>query len=171
MAKLLRFSDFDRWLSRQNRKITVEVEFCAPGLMPRMLELLDASPNRGQYILFSGNRSIIDDMQKTCRTLGKPAGIRLGANIRELTEENKAYISGLDLFEVGLNDRKYTGDDVDYLNDRGIQVFSNLGDLMILNTALKFDRNSGIIIPKNSPNKRMPYRNFSYLRQNGDKYD
>ena len=35
MAKLMRFSDFDRWLSRQSRRITVEVEFCAPGLMPR----------------------------------------------------------------------------------------------------------------------------------------
>ena len=49
--------------------------------------------------------------------------------------------------------------------------FSNLGDLMILNTALKFSRNSGIIIPKNSPNKMMQYRNSCGLRQNGDKYD
>ena len=128
MARLMRFSDFDRWLSRQERKITVEVEFCAPGMMPRMLEILDASPNRGQYILFSGRRDILDDMQHTCRTLGKPEGIRLGANIRQLTEENKAYIRGLDLFEVGLNDRKYTRSDVEYLNERGIQVFSNLGD-------------------------------------------
>lgn len=128
MARLMRFADFDRWLSRQERKITVEVEFCAPGMMPRMLEILDASSNRAQYILFSGHRDIIDDMQRTCRMLGKPEGIRLGANIRQLTEENKAYLSGLDLFEIGLNDWKYTRDDVKYLNDRGIQVFSNLGD-------------------------------------------
>lgn len=128
MARLMRFTDFDRWLSRQERKITVEVEFCAPGMMPRMLEILDSSPNCAQYILFSGHRDIIDDMQKTCRTLGKPEGIRLGANIRQLTDENKAFISGLDLFEVGLNDRKYTRNDVEYLNERGIHVFSNLGD-------------------------------------------
>ena len=128
MAKLMRFSDFDRWLAQQERKITVEVEFCAPGLMKRMLEILDVSPNRRQYILFSGHRDIIDDMQKTCRMLGKPEGLRLGANIRYLNEENKAYIQNLDLFEIGLNDRKYTRDDVNYLNDRGIQVFSNLGD-------------------------------------------
>ena len=128
MARLMRFSDFDRWLSKQERKITVEVEFCASGMMPRMLEILDTSPNRGQYILFSGHRDILDDMQKTCRTLGKPEGIRLGANITQLTEENKAYIRGLDLFEVGLNDWKYTRSDVEYLNNRGIQVFSNLGD-------------------------------------------
>ena len=61
MARLMRFLDFDRWLSRQTRKITVEVEFCAPGLMPRMLEILDASPNKEQYILFSGHRELIDD--------------------------------------------------------------------------------------------------------------
>ena len=128
MAKLMRFSDFDAWLARQTRKITVEVEFCAPGLMPRMLEILEKSPNREQYILFSGDRGILDDMQKTCRTIGKPAGVRLGANIRRLTEENKAFIAGMDLWEIGLNDRQYTREDVKYLSDREIQVFSNLGD-------------------------------------------
>ena len=128
MARLMRFLDFDRWLSRQTRKITVEVEFCAPGLMPRMLEILDASPNKEQYILFSGHRELIDDMQNTCRCLGKPAGVRLGANIRQLTPEAKKYIDGLDLFEIGLNDRRYTQEDVKVLNDRGIEVFSNLGD-------------------------------------------
>ncbi len=40
----------------------------------------------------------------------------------------KEYIRDLDLFEVGLNDQKYTADDVKYLNDRGTQVLSNLGD-------------------------------------------
>ncbi len=128
MAHLMRFQDFDAWLSRQERKITVEVEFCAPGMMPKMLEILDASENREHYILFSGRRDIIDDMQRTCRVQGKPRGIRLGANIRWLTPEMKEYIRDLDLFEVGLNDQKYTADDVKYLNDRGTQVLSNLGD-------------------------------------------
>lgn len=128
MANLMRFQDFDAWLSRQTRKITVEVEFCASGMMLRMLEILDKSENREQYILFSGHRDIIDDMQRTCRTQGKPQGIRLGANIRWLTPEMKDYIRDLDLFEVGLNDWKYTADDVKYLNDRGVQVLSNLGD-------------------------------------------
>lgn len=128
MARLMRFRDFDAWLSRQKRGITVEVEFCAPGMMPRMLEILDASRNRDRYILFSGRRELIDDMQRACRALGKPRGIRLGANIRSLTPEMKEYIRDLDLFEVGLNDRKYTEEDVRYLNDRGIQVLSNLGD-------------------------------------------
>ena len=67
MAKLMRFSDFDAWLARQTRKITVEVEFCASGLMPRMLEILEKSPNRERYILFSGDRG----SSTTCR---RPAG-------------------------------------------------------------------------------------------------
>ena len=128
MARLMRFQDFDAWLSRQERKITVGVEFCVPGMMQKMMEILDASQNGGQYILFSGHRDIIDDMQRTCRIQGKPQGIRLGANIRWLTPEMKDYIRDMDLFEVGLNDQKYTADDVKYLNDRGTQVFSNLGD-------------------------------------------
>ena len=128
MAKVMRFEDLDRWLATQEKKITVEVEYCAPGLMKRTLETLDRSQNKECYILFSGHRDIILDMQKTIRIHGKPKGLRLGANIRELNDENKAFISDLDLFEVGLNDRKYTAEDVKYLADRGIHVLSNLGD-------------------------------------------
>lgn len=128
MAHLMRFVDFDNWMTSLEKKITVEVEFCEPGMMPRMMEILDASPNCENYILFSGHRDILDDMQHTIRTQGKPRGLRLGANIRQLTDEFKAYIRGMDLFEVGLNDWKYTRDDVAYLNDRGIQALSNLGD-------------------------------------------
>ncbi len=128
MARLMRFQDFDRWLQAQDRRITVEVEFCAPGMTDKMLRILDTSPNREDYILFSGHKDIIDDIQETCLREGKPKGIRLGANIRALTQEAKEYIKGKDLFEIGLNDRKYKREDVRYLNDRGIQVFSNLGD-------------------------------------------
>ena len=128
MAHLMRFVDFDNWMRGLDRKITVEVEFCEPGMMPRMMEMLDASPNTENYILFSGHKNILDDMQQTMRAHGKPDGLRLGANIRQLTDEMKDYISGMDLFEIGLNDWKYTRDDVAYLNDRGIQVLSNLGD-------------------------------------------
>lgn len=128
MAHLMRFIDFDRWMSGLERKITVEVEFCESGMMPRMMEILEASPNCENYILFSGHRDIIEDMQRTLRAQGKPKGLRLGANIRRLDDEMKRYIRDFDLFEVGLNDWKYTRDDVKYLNDRGVQVLSNLGD-------------------------------------------
>ncbi len=40
----------------------------------------------------------------------------------------KEYILDLDLFEVRLNDQKHTADDVKYLNGRGTQALSNLGD-------------------------------------------
>ena len=128
MAHLMRFVDFDRWMGTLKRKITVEVEFCEPGMMPRMMEILEASPNCENYILFSGHREIIEDMQNTIRAQGKPKGLRLGANIRRLDGEMKGYIRDFDLFEVGLNDWQYTRDDVKYLNDRGVQVLSNLGD-------------------------------------------
>ena len=128
MAKLMRFIDFDNWMTSLDKKITVEVEFCVPGLLPRMMEILEKSPNCENYILFSGHKPIIEDMQETMRKQGKPKGLRLGANIRQLTDEYKAYIRDMDLFEVGLNDWKYNSDDVKYLNDRGIQVLSNLGD-------------------------------------------
>lgn len=128
MAHLMRFVDFDQWMTGLEKKPFVEVEFCEPGLLPRMMEILDASPNKEHYILFSGRREIIEDMQRVCRLQGKPKGIRLGANIRVLSDEYKAFIKDMDLYEVGLNDWKYTRDDVAYLNDRGIQVFSNLGD-------------------------------------------
>ncbi len=128
MGHLMLFSEFDAWLSKQGHKVTVEVEFCVPGMMRKVLEILDRSPNRHDYILFSGHRDIIEEIQTACRVQGKPEGIRLGANIRRLTPEIREFIAPLDLFEVGLNDKLYTADDVKYLNDRGIQVLSNLGD-------------------------------------------
>ena len=128
MAHLLRFVDLDHWMSTLEKKLIVEVEFCEPGMMLRMMEILEASPNCESYILFSGHKDIIEDMQRCIRAHGKPKGLRLGANLRRLDAEAKAYIRDMDLFEVGLNDRQYTRDDVAYLNDRGIQVFSNLGD-------------------------------------------
>ena len=53
MAHLMRFSDFDAWLTAQSRSITVEVEVKAPGLAGPILELLSRSPNTGSHILFS----------------------------------------------------------------------------------------------------------------------
>ena len=136
MAKLMRFQDFDNWMSSlpEEKKITVEVEFCVPGLMKPVMDVLATSPNCAHYILFSGHCKlssqyhIVEEMQETIKREGKPKGLRLGANIRQLTDEYKEYIRDLDLFEVGLNDWKYNKDDVKYLNDRGIQVLSNLGD-------------------------------------------
>ena len=102
MAHLMRFSDFDAWLTAQSRSITVEVEVKAPGLAGPILELLSRSPNTGSYILFSGDPVYVEEMQAAVRKNGKPTGLRMGANMRRLTEETKRMIPNMDLFEVGL---------------------------------------------------------------------
>ena len=128
MAHLMRFSDFDAWLSSRPEPVTVEIEVKAGGIMNRMLELLDASPNVERYILFSGVPAYINEIQNACRKAGKPQGLRLGANIRYLTEDTRRFVKSLDLFEVGLNAGAFTKDDVHWLGDQGIHVLSNLGD-------------------------------------------
>lgn len=128
MAHLSTFRQFDAWLAQQYSDITVEVEFCDPGEIKPVMDIVSASPCLRQYILFSGHKDIINEMQAFIAKEGKPEGLRMGANIRWLTDENKEYIRGKDFFELGLNAGDYTADDVKYLNDRGIQVLSNLGD-------------------------------------------
>ena len=128
MAHLMRFSDFDEWLTTQHSDVIVEIEIKAPGLSKPMLDLLSKSPNMQNYILFSGKPAYIEEMQSTFRREGKPAGLRLGANIRFLTEEMKQKIPEMDLYEVGLNAEAFTKADVQWLADRGIHVLSNLGD-------------------------------------------
>lgn len=128
MAHLMRFSDFDAWLSGRPEAVTIEIEVKSGGTMQRMLELLDTSPNVERYILFSGVPAYIEEIQAACQREGKPEGLRLGANIRYLTEEAKADLKSMDLFEVGLNAGAFTGEDVHWLADHGIQVLSNLGD-------------------------------------------
>lgn len=128
MAHLMRFLDFDAWLARQSAAVTVEVEVKAAGMMPRMLELLSRSRNAGRYILFSGDPALIREIQSACREDGKPDGLRLGANLRYLTQEAKAAVQAMDLFEVGLNAGRFSAEDVRWLSDRGIRVLSNLGD-------------------------------------------
>ena len=128
MAHLMRFSDFDLWLSSRPEPVTIEIEVKAGGTMKRMMELLDTSPNIERYILFSGVPAYIEEIQSTCRREGKPHGLRLGANIRFLTEEAKNALKSMDLFEVGLNAGAFTEEDIRWLADHGIQVLSNLGD-------------------------------------------
>lgn len=113
---------------RSEQKHTVEVEVKAPGLAGPILELLSRSPNTGSYILFSGDPVYVEEMQAAVRKNGKPTGLRMGANMRRLTEETKRMIPNMDLFEVGLNADAFTCEDVRWLGEHGIHVFSNLGD-------------------------------------------
>ena len=127
MAHIMRFCDFDAWLASQ-RDITVEVEIKSQGVMPRMLEILNKSPNVGRYILFSGVPAINEEIQSSCRKNGKPKGLRLGANLRFMSEETRRIVCEWDLFEIGLNAEHFTQEDVLWLRDQGVAVFSNLGD-------------------------------------------
>ena len=128
VTHLITFPEFDAWLATVDYELTVEVEFKAVGMCDRMDEILAASPNVSRYILFSGDKAVLEEMQAHYREKGKPEGLRLGANIRFLTEENMEFVRRSDLWEVGLNDGAFTKADVEMLADMGIRVFSNLGD-------------------------------------------
>ncbi len=78
--------------------------------------------------MFSGEREIIDEIQNYFKINLKPENLRLGANIRVLNKDTMNYILDKDLYEVGLNAWKFTEKDVWKLIEKGIHVFSNLGD-------------------------------------------
>ena len=128
VAHLTTFPEFDAWLATVGYDLTVEVEFKECGMLPRMDEILAKSPNVSRYIFFSGNFDVLEEMQAHYRAVGKPAGLRLGANIRFINDRTMDFVRRSDLWEVGLNDGAFTKADVDMFAGMGIRVFSNLGD-------------------------------------------
>ncbi len=129
IAHLMTFEQFDKWFETVDSDVIIEIEFCEVGLMPRMHEILSRSKNCSRYIIFSGERDRNDEIQSVLKEKGKPEGLRVGANIRWINEETLDFLnSDPDLYEVGLNDMKFDLDDVKLLTDRGIKIFSNLGD-------------------------------------------
>ena len=128
VTHLITFPAFDAWLSTVDYDLTVEVEFKIPGMCPRMDEILASSKNVSRYILFSGDRTVLEEMQAHYCEKGKPEGLRLGANIRYINEKTMDFVRRSDLWEVGLNNEAFTKRDVEMFADMGIWVFSNLGD-------------------------------------------
>lgn len=128
VTHLMTFPEFDAWLSGVPYDLTVEVEFKDTGMLDRMDEILASSPNTSGYIFFSGERDVLEEMQKHYAQKGKPEGLRLGANIRFINDETMAFVRRSDLWEVGLNNEAFDKRDVDMLAEMGIRVFSNLGD-------------------------------------------
>ncbi len=128
VTHLITFPEFDKWLSTVDYDLTVEVEFKCTGMCDRMDEILASSDNVSQYIFFSGDMDVLNEMQEHYRAKGKPEGLRLGANIRLINDETMAFVKNADLYEVGLNNEAFTKEDVDMLAEMGIKVFSNLGD-------------------------------------------
>ncbi len=128
VTHIMTFAEFDRWFAGVKEDVTVEVELCSDGLLIPMYEIVKNSPNRERYIFFSGNRPTNEEIQALIKKHGKPEWLRIGANIRWLDEENTEFVKNADLYEVGLNDQHVDPEDVKFLADRGILVFSNLGD-------------------------------------------
>jgi glycerophosphoryl diester phosphodiesterase len=127
MAKLMRLQDFRDWLEKKPNMIA-EIEICTGGEAKKIFDILDGSPAVERCIVFSGHREYLDEMQSVAAKEGKPRGLKLGANIRALNEDAKKIIASMDLYEIGLNDGHISREDLAWLKDRGIQVFSNLGD-------------------------------------------
>lgn len=128
VTHLITFPEFDEWLASVDYDLTVEVEFKDTGMLNRMDEILKTSKNVSRYIFFSGDYAVLEEMQEHYRTVGKPEGLRLGANIRYINEKTMEFVKRSDLYEVGLNNEAFTKADVDMLAEMGIKVFSNLGD-------------------------------------------
>ncbi len=128
VTHLITFPEFDEWLSTVDCDITVEVEFKCKGMCHRMDEILAKSQNASRYIFMSGDWEVLEEIQEHYRKVGKPDGLRFGANIRFINERTMEFVKRSDLWEVGLNNEAFTKEDVDMFEAMGIKVFSNLGD-------------------------------------------
>ncbi len=128
VAGLMRLSELLAWLEQHGGDTMLEIEYKAPGMMPALMALLDKSAYRDKCIVFSGVPAYNEEIQSFCKREGKPEGVKLGANIRTLTPEHKARMEKMDLFEIGLNDKHVSEEDMKYLTDHGIVALSNLGD-------------------------------------------
>lgn len=93
-----------------------------------VVRLLEKTGTFGRCILFSGVTGQVEEMQRWFQKNGLPDGLRLGANIRWYNDEMREQIRDWHLYEVGLNADAFMAEDVKQLNDRGIRIFSNLGD-------------------------------------------
>lgn len=128
-AKLMRFSELVDWVKTNDIRMTIEVEVKASGLIPQLYEILDRSGIADRFIVFSGDKDYIREIQETAAKNGKPKGLRLGANIQCLENDSvREYVAGMDLWEIGLNDFMFDENDMKWCGDHGIKVFSNLGD-------------------------------------------
>ncbi|MCI6886739.1 MAG: glycerophosphodiester phosphodiesterase family protein [Lachnospiraceae bacterium] len=155
VEKILLFDEFLDWLMDQDPGFLAEVEYKAEGMMDEVIRLLKVHGAEKRCILFSGEIEHNREIQDWCRKNGKPEGLRLGANIRFLNSETMKEIEQYDLWEAGLNAWAFGEDEVKYLNDRGIAVFSNLGD-----TPAWWERMSQLNVTAFKTNCPGPYRTW-----------
>ena len=129
MAKIPLFKDLARWVKHDAPDgFLLEIEFKVPHMVRKMDEIVRRADIADNCIFFSGSWAHNEEIQQFYRTSAKPTGLKLGANIRKLTPKAKEWLEGKDVDEVGLDAWRFSLEDVAYLSDRGIRVFSNLGD-------------------------------------------
>lgn len=128
VTHLITFEQFDKWFETVETDCIIEIEICTQGICPRLFEILSKSKNCHRYIIFSGFPSGNREIQTMVRMFGKPEGLRIGSNVRRLTDDKLEFIDNSDLYEVGLNDFWFEPEDVPMLKEKDVLVFSNLGD-------------------------------------------
>ncbi|HIY61331.1 MAG TPA: hypothetical protein H9831_11750 [Candidatus Eisenbergiella pullistercoris] len=121
--------DFLKWMDTQPEGFFAEIEYKEDGLVEETDRLIRSTGTARRCILFSGIDSVNQEIQNFYRENGKPDGLRLGANIRFLNDKTLPFLQEWDLYEVGLNAGTYGTKETDFLHEKGILVFSNLGDI------------------------------------------
>lgn len=127
-AKPLLLRTLLQWNARRDAPLLIEIEYKAPGMMPRLMEELTRSSARDRCVVFSGDPACQDEIFGFAAEQGVPDGVRLGINIRTLDEDWKRRLPALRPFEVGLDPELSCPEDTAWLHGQGFQVFSNLGD-------------------------------------------
>lgn len=127
-AGIMTLEEFLIWLKKQPEPFLAEIEYKDYGMTAKVVELLEKTETEGRCILFSGVSGQVEEMQEWFRKNGCPDHLRLGANVRRYNEETINLMKNWQLYEIGLNADAFTAQDVERINNRGIRVFSNLGD-------------------------------------------
>lgn len=127
-AKLMRLSDLFEWMNGLTRRVILEIEYKAEGMMPELCRVLQTFDKRSDCVIFASDPAMITEIQQYVKLHTLPDGVKLGANIGRLTQEWKDRIPLMKLFEVGLDIDALEREDIAWLRARGMMVFSNLGD-------------------------------------------
>ena len=114
-AKLIRLSDLFDWVHDLTRRIILEIEYKASGMMPELCRLLQAFDKRNDCVIFASDPALITEIQQYVKTYGVSEGVKLGANIGRLTPEWKERIPQMQLFEIGLNIDALEREDIAWL--------------------------------------------------------
>ncbi len=128
LERILSLREFFQWLRTQPEGFFAEVELKERGIAGAVIQMAEKCHAADRCIVFSGMDEVVWEIQDWCRSHKKPEGLRMGANIRFLKDEQKEMLDRGDFYEVGLNAGSFGREEVEYLHQKGIQVFSNLGD-------------------------------------------